>query len=121
MTVIHDPKPLVVLAPRTLNPGEDRFDAWCKVDGCGWTYPADKQFMALKTDASEAATRHRKEHRAAAPPPEVGDLVTVGAGKTVWRIESFWSTGLDRYARLTAVTGYANTSAETHRLKPVTA
>ncbi len=65
-------RPKVVVSPRT--PGDDRHDADCHVPRCGWTYPADKQFMALKTDAEQQATRHRKAHRDAVPAVETIDL-----------------------------------------------
>lgn len=58
-------RPKVTVTPRS--PGDDRHDADCHVPGCSWTYPADKRFMALKSDANEQATRHRAEHRAAVP------------------------------------------------------
>lgn len=67
MTPIPCRRPKVTVIPRTDEPGEDRHDADCHVPGCGWAYPVDKQFMALKSDANDQATRHRGEHRAAVP------------------------------------------------------
>lgn len=72
MSAIPCKRPKVVLEPRTTSPGEARYDAYCRVPGCSWTYPADKQFMALKSDAEARATMHRREHRDAVPKTDVG-------------------------------------------------
>lgn len=45
----------------------DAFDVNCRVPGCTFTYPSDKQYVALKSDADATAARHRQEHRAAVP------------------------------------------------------
>lgn len=65
MTAIPCKRPKVTVTPRT--PVDDRHDADCHVPACAWTYPADKQFMALKSDAEWQATAHRREHREAVP------------------------------------------------------
>lgn len=70
-------RPKVTVSP--IYRGDDSFDpvshdADCHVPGCTWTYPADKQFMALKSDAEGQATMHRAEHRAAVPYVEILDL-----------------------------------------------
>ena len=54
-----------------------------------------------------------------APSWTVGDLVTVGAGKTVWRIAELWSGAGEPMARLASTTGYTTTSAPVTRLKAV--
>ena len=64
--VIPCKRPKVTLTPREQHNGAH--DAACHVPGCGWSYPSDRQFMALKSDATERATRHRGAHRAAVPP-----------------------------------------------------
>lgn len=49
---------------------------------------------------------------------QVGDVVRIGKGKTLWRVESFW-TGYepDRpLARLAPLTGYTHTSCEVDHL-----
>lgn len=47
----------------------------------------------------------------------VGDTVRVGQGKTEWRIESFWTSGLgDELVTLEAVEGFAGTSVTVERL-----
>lgn len=58
-------RPKVTVDPRSS--ADCAHDANCRVPGCSWTYPADKQFMALKSDADWQASRHRAEHRAAVP------------------------------------------------------
>lgn len=45
----------------------DAFDVNCRVPGCDFTYPRDKTFVALKSDAESTAARHRQEHRVAVP------------------------------------------------------
>ena len=49
---------------------------------------------------------------------KVGDLVTIGRGKVVWRVESFGRFTEDgmTFASLAAVEGYANTTAPAGRL-----
>lgn len=64
MTTIPCKRPKVTVDERTEG---GTFDVNCHVPGCSWTYPADKQFMALKSDGDWQATRHRGEHRAAVP------------------------------------------------------
>lgn len=52
---------------------------------------------------------------------EVGDMVTVGNGKKVWRITSFWvasATG-EMLAALALDDGYTHTSVEVDRLRAV--
>jgi hypothetical protein len=39
----------------------------CHVPRCGFQYPADLQYHALKSDADGQATMHRQGHRAAVP------------------------------------------------------
>lgn len=58
-------RPKVTVEPRA--GAKDAVDVDCQVPGCGFTYPADKQFIALKSDAADQATRHRQEHRLAVP------------------------------------------------------
>ena len=69
MNAIPCKRPKVTVDPR--EPAHGTFDVNCRVPGCAWTYPSDKQFMALKSDAEEQATRHRAEHRAAVPKSRV--------------------------------------------------
>lgn len=55
---------------------------------------------------------------------EVGDIVRIGKGKRLWRVQSFWTakaTGVT-YAALGPLdsTGYTTTSADLFRLTVVT-
>ena len=53
---------------------------------------------------------------------QVGDIVRVGKGKTLWRVHKFWThapTGT-RFAALRGGGGYSTTSASPDRLTVVT-
>ena len=53
---------------------------------------------------------------------EVGDVVRIGKGKTLWTVRTFWtapSTGV-RYADLFGGGGYSGTSVTPDRLTVVT-
>jgi len=80
------------------------FDVNCHVPGCSWTYPTDKQFMALKSDAEDQATRHRGEHRAVVPKSEIiGPTVSLNyAAKCAcgWRSADGCITRVDNEAAL---------------------
>lgn len=69
----------------------------------------------------DQAEREDGEARAEHCGFEVGDHVTIGKGKKVWVIESFWSgyTPDKPLARLQPLTGYTATSAEVDRLQAV--
>lgn len=48
----------------------------------------------------------------------VGDVVTVGAGRSQWTITEFWySATAEPMVSLAAVSGYSNTSVKVERLK----
>ena len=70
MNAIPCKRPKVTIDP---HPGgqSDAKVATCHVPRCGWTYPADLQFIALVSDAADQATRHRKAHRDAVPETKV--------------------------------------------------
>lgn len=65
MTTIPCKRPKVTIDPRAGD--RDAVDANCHVPRCGWTYPSDKQFIALKSDATFQATMHRQQHRNTVP------------------------------------------------------
>lgn len=63
-------RPQVELVPAVTNPGT--VVAVCHVPRCGWTYPEDpQQYVAVKSDATEQAVRHRRAHRDAVPATRV--------------------------------------------------
>lgn len=46
----------------------------------------------------------------------VGDVVRVGKGRKLWRVESLWPGDDETLARLEPLDGYSHTSAELTRL-----
>lgn len=64
-------RPKVTVDPRT---DSDTFLVRCHVPRCGFQYPQDLQFHALKSDADGMATMHRRAHRSAVPLVESVDL-----------------------------------------------
>lgn len=57
-------RPKVTVEPRD---DADTYIVRCHVTGCGFQYPQDLQFHALKSDADGQATMHRRAHRDAVP------------------------------------------------------
>lgn len=62
-------RPKVTVEPRT---DSDTFLVRCHVPRCGFQYPQDLKFHALKSDADGMAAMHRRAHRAAVPETSVG-------------------------------------------------
>lgn len=57
-------RPKVTVEPRT---DSDTYLVTCQVPRCGFQYPQDLKFHALKSDADGMAAMHRRAHRAAVP------------------------------------------------------
>lgn len=64
MSAIPCKRPRVTVDQRV---DHDAFDVNCRVPGCDFTYPRDKSFVAIKSDAEATAARHRQQHRVAVP------------------------------------------------------
>ena len=73
-TVIPCKRPKVTVEPNQLDHGSSV--AACHVPHCGWTYPTNPAVShAVKSDATEHATRHRALHRDAVPATRIAHEV----------------------------------------------
>lgn len=100
MTTIPCKRPKVTVGQRG-----DTYVVRCDVPGCGFQYPADARYVAVKTDADQHAGLHRSQHRNAVPrvrQSTVSDEVAVKVDVCAcgWVTPEGFSTVADRKRKL---------------------
>jgi hypothetical protein len=85
-------RPKVTVEPRT---DSDTFLVRCHVPRCGFQYPQDLKFHALKSDADGMAAMHRQAHRAAVPETRIVKPMIDRPGYGA-ECACGWSVGPDR-------------------------